>query len=302
MFAEYVVRNAASPLSWNESTGDLSSIVFDSTRSDQERLQALSQLARNGPNSEMIAAAIELGARSASAETRRRAWELLRRNSYDRALAPPLSNALLSDADPAVRKEAALALAAYLDDVSTLPALEHALGNDSSADVRLAARMSMMSFDEQQVFKRETLLDRSLTPAERLAPETIDSGLISPANVRSAASEEEEVARSYAEIVAGTDDPVLKVRGLEALRMHNMSGRSTRLGPEIIDVLIASAGDEDGRVRLFAVNILTTQVENPEARAVLETLLREGPELPSQTRVWVERALRRPPQGTPPPR
>lgn len=86
----------------------------------------------SGADAESIAVALALavaaafGSRSATPATRHYVWSTLRRQVYDRALAQPLSVALLSDPDETVRREAALALGAYTGESGVSAALAHA--------------------------------------------------------------------------------------------------------------------------------------------------------------------------------
>jgi len=291
-FAERIVERAGRELVQATPTvaaDDQREVIVDSLRPEEQRLQALLRLSADAYDSEVIAAAVDLAARSESAETRARVLGRLRQNVYDATLAQPLSSVLLSDPDAEVRKEAALALAAYAGDAGILPFLEYAQSNDGSAEVRLAARMATMDYDEQQAFKRETLLDRSLTPAERLAPTTISSGPRMMPMVRTFGAEQQEEARAYAEIVAGTDDPELKRRGLLELQQAVGLFPAFRGGwdpdPEIVDVLIDSAGVADESARRAALNVLRGLADNPNVRAVLETVLEDEPELATRARI-----------------
>jgi HEAT repeat protein len=207
-----------------------------------------------------------------------------------------LSYALLSDADESVRREAALALGAYAGTDADPPALRYAMNNDASADVRLAARVATMTYDEQQAFVRETLLDASLTPAERLAPRTmIMRGSTMPAALFTPMSnDQQEEARAFADIVAGTDDMDLRLRGLSELSRMTMFSFSfpdpDRLGPNsldpaIIDVLIDNARVSDQRVRRMALQGLTRNVGNEAVRALLETIIEDEPEFANEARI-----------------
>jgi hypothetical protein len=219
----------------------------------------------------------------------------LRQNAYEPALAESLSYALLSDPDAGVRQEAALALAAYLDTGSARIALEHAVSNDGSAEVRIAARMAMLDLDQQAALTREMLLDRSLSPAERIAPSRVGT--------RSFGSPEQEEALAYAEIVAGSDDPTVKRHGLLHLQMVAMTGSfpgsrfesgQDGLAPEIVAVAIDSMAVDDDQVRRLAMIILMQQAANPDVRAALETLVNEDPAFALQHNVAaaLERAQR----------
>jgi hypothetical protein len=289
------------------------SVLLDPTRSETSRLRSLSQLLNGPDNDAAIAAAVEMATRSASAETRQMVWALLRRSAYDPALAQPLSYSLLSDVDAAVRKEAALALAPYLGDPAASAALEHASRSDSSPEVRLAARMATMDYDEQQAFRHETLLDRNLTPAERLAPTIVDSNssrsLILASRVPDTSAQEEMLA--LAEIVAAVDGADLKLRVLSELQIR-MFAIATPLGfrsgaddATIVAALVDTSRHADERVRRQALGVLgrmTQRSGSAEGRAVLESVIENEPELAAELNLagMLQNVLQRPPPNTPP--
>ena len=303
-FAETLSQNATRESFARVPASTASLNLIDPTRSEQERLRALNLRQRGGFDSTTIAAAVDLGTGSPSAGTRRAVWSTLRRNVYDPVLAHPLSNALRYDADIGVRTEAALALGAYSGDPVAWSALEQARLNDRSPEVKLAARMSMLDYEERQAFTRESLLDRNLSPADRFAATQLGGGLLEPTLPRSFGDAAAEEALAYAEIVAGTEDPELKVRALSALQMTSLSAglRATdsRVDPAITGVLIESARNTDDRVRRQALTALTGQYTSTRAplaeadqlrvRVALETALREQPELAAELRI--EEALR----------
>jgi hypothetical protein len=288
---------------------DARSVLMDTTRSETERLQALSQLARliGALDSAAIAAAVDIATRSPAEGTRQRAWNLLRRNAFDPTLAPPLSYALLSDANAAVRKEAALGLAAYPGDSTAAAALQHALRNDSSSEVRLAARMATMNFDGQQAFKRETLLDRSLTPAERLAPMMVDSNFRMMGSTRFSGTSVTEETLAFAEIAVAIEDPALKIRSLSELqRTMSMPIRGQLSADEsrIVDALIQTSRHTDDGVRRLALQVLTSLTQmsgNAEGRAVLASVLENEPGLAAELNISqaLEDVARRPPLPVP---
>jgi hypothetical protein len=283
MFALTVLRQATQQLSQDDPVDVARAAFLDTSRPDAERLESLSKLRASGLDSQTVAAAAELGTRSASADTRRAVWSTLRMDVYDAALALPLGYALLSDPDASVRKEAALALATYLGEANTRSTLESARRNDTSAEVRLAARLSMMNYEEQQVLAQATLLDRRLTPAERLAPTMLNHESIMP-RLSGSPAEAQEMARAYAEVVAGTDDVGLKLRSLSEL---NMVARFAvvRLEPAIVEVLIDSVDVANESVHRIALDLLRREVANPDVRAVLEAVVEDEPELAGELRI-----------------
>ena len=294
--AERVAYDSNPALSSSPDVADARRVLLDATSSEQERLRSLAHLVnRRAMDSAAIAAAADLATRSASAATRRMLWTMLRVEAYDPALAQPLSYALLSDADATVRKLAALALAAYSGDAAASAALAHASRNDSSSEVRLAAQMAAMAFEEKTVFMTETLLDRSLTPAERLAPTFLDSTMRMGSLDRGffgAVTPEEALA--YAEIAVVAEDTEMKVSSLSKLQMTIMfvdwdvAGRSSADDSRLVDALIESSRHADHGVRraaLSSLNALTSLSGNAEARAVLESALENEPGLAAELNI-----------------
>jgi hypothetical protein len=261
------------------------SIVLDATRTEQERVNALMRLRDVGYDSATLLAAVDLASRSSSMVTRRNILRTLRQTSYDAVLAQPFTNALLTDADAAVRAEAALGLNAYLDIGGSRVALEQAARNDSSPDVRLAAQMALMDYDQQQAFERGTLLDRTLSPEERLAPMSLSGSLIlAPFSRASSAAESAEETLAYAEIVDGTDDTSLQFRALTAMRgtmliRGNSDSGGAQLDPEIVRVLIESGSSPDSQVRRAALGAMQERADVPEIRTVLESVVENEPAL-----------------------
>jgi len=299
--ADRVARESSPVSSPGADAEDARSVFLDTSRPEQVRLRSLSQLLNGPSDASVMAAAVELATRSPSAATRQMALMLLRRSAYDATLAQPLSYALLSDVDAVVRKEAALALTAYAGDAAAAAALASAARNDSSSEVRLAARMAAMDFEEKQAFRRTTLLDESLTPAERLAPMFVDNSRIGIASLRAGSdgSATMEEALAYAEIVTATEDPELKLRGLSGLQgamvgaMRSLAGMSSVEDSTLVASLIEVSQHADERVRRQALQSLTSVASlsgNAEARAALESVVANDPAL--ATELNIERVLR----------
>ena len=313
--ARRVASESNAVASSSTAAADARNAFLDVTRSESQRMQSLTQLVNEGElDSATIAAAVDMAMRSASAQIRRSVWSILRRSTFDLTLAQPLSYALLSEVDAAVRKEAALALAAYAGDTAAAAALAYASRYDSSSEVRLAAQMSAMDFDEQQAFKRQTLLDRSLTPAERLAPTIVgDNMRLLGLDSRSGTDTTEE-ALAYAEIVVAVEDPELKIRGLSELENSMMFGVMARMpgrsdandanDAKIVEALIETSRHANSRVRRQALTVLrsVTQMSgNAQGRAALEAVLENEPELADELNIpeALEAAARQPLQLAP---
>jgi len=285
-FAESILQRAGQVAVSGTAPPEGRTRLLDASQSGQERLRALVELRDRGSlalDSEMLAAVIDLGTRSQSADTRRTAWQLIRRMAFDPALAPALSASLRSDPDAAVRREAALALADYRDDRSYQQALEYAIRNDSSTEVRIAAQMSMMDRSQHGAFARESLLDRGLTPAERLVPTLLNQASSMP-RVWGTPGEAREQARAYAEIMAATDDVELKLKSLTELNVAATAAPG-RLDPEIVNVLLASVDVEDEQIHRVSLELLRRAVANQEVRAVLEDVVESEPELADELQI-----------------
>lgn len=296
-FAEMIARNPGGARPSRTSSGDERSILSDATQSEQERLRALGRILNEGFDSGTLAAAVDLANRSSSAETLQQVWHLLRQSAYDVTLAQPFSYALLTDPYEAVRREAALGLGAYLGIVGSQAALEQATRSDSSPDVRLAARMAMMDYDQQQDFRHETLLDRKLTPVERFAPTMLlGSSPVVPFPITYTVGEAEHEALAYAEIVSGTDDTDLKLRALVALQgtlliRGSVDGGESGTDPEIVRVLVESERSTNADVRRAALQAMSRRSDVPEIRTVLESVVECEPELAEQ--LGIARTLER---------
>jgi hypothetical protein len=118
---------------------------------------------------EVIVVAIEIGRSDADAATRSRAWALLAQTG-NRSVVQPMTDALLYDPSAEVRATTAEWLFDYRSDPIVRTALESAAVSDASPEVRLRAYWSTLENDGRAAFVRTTLLDRRLTPEERIAP------------------------------------------------------------------------------------------------------------------------------------
>jgi hypothetical protein len=148
-----------------------------------------------------------------------------------------------------------------------------------------------MDFEEQQAFKREALLDRSLTPAERLAPTIVDNNLRWASSDRSSGPVSVEELLAYAEIMTAVEDPQLKIQGLGQLREAMLGGsafaarRPSADDATIVDAVIETSRHADERVRRQALMFLTTLAQlsgNADARAALESAVVSQPDLASE--------------------
>jgi len=268
---------------------DARRVLIDATRSDDERTLALTTLGNQLLDPPSVTAAVELAARSASPETRKQIWSMLRR-ANDASLAAPMRIALQSDPDAAVRLEAALGLRRYLDEAGIRTAVAQAALGDTSADVRLAARMAMMDPGEERDFKLATLFDRSLTPSERVAPMNMGPNPIITGSPDDVGGELAALTLAYAEIISGTVDPEVKLSALSALQ--GMVLAPTLIGsqrqepdPALVRVLIETAASADERLQRAALYAMRPYADHPEIRTVLASVLEANRQLAYQLNI-----------------
>ena len=289
-----IVQSIRSQLNWNDreiearqAAVDARSILLDPERADDERLESLDVLGRSPYDAETIAAAIDIASRSTSPAARRQAWLMLRRKVYDPALQQPLLTALITDPDADVRKEVALSLGEYRSDPGVLVSLRQAQASDGSPEVRLAAEIALLDFDEQRAFSRERLLDRNLTPAERLAPAKMIESMQSPNVVAPTGNYDSDEARAIAEIAAASTDTEQKVDALSRLpgAFFLSASRDRELDPDVRRVLIDSATHEDSRVRTIALSALRSEIDEPDVRALFERAVAEDPTVAERLRM-----------------
>ena len=95
-----------------------------------------------------------------------------------------------------------------------------------------------------------------------------------------------EVELAFAEIISGTGDPDLLVSALLGLQAQAIApslmlpGRSREnLEPALVRALVETAEVDDERVRRAALATMRAHPEQPEIRAVLESVLEDNPQL-----------------------
>ncbi len=285
-YAQRIVQVTDRPSDRGDEIGEAQAVLLNPARPEQDRVLAMFTLQDQYLDSAAIAAATDLATRSPTTLTRQQVWALLRQSTFDPVLAQPLTNALLTDPDAIVRKEAALGLGDYRTVSGAQVALEHAARTDGSSEVRLAARMALLDRDGRLAFQRSILLDSSLTAAERLGSITMDVWSES-----SISGTDEESNRALAEIAVGTDDPELKRSAL-----YWLVAAGALPGPEVRRAMLDGVEHENRRVRLLAIQGLLRYAGNAgdaEVRAALEAAVREEPEFAAAS--GLEEALRRTP-------
>ncbi len=247
-------------------------IFLDTSRSEAERLEALSRLyspmnGRRGIESgaetlsnAVVVAATEMALYSENASVRANVWRQVD-GVDDPYLIQPLLHSLSNDPDEDVREEAAKTLKGFLDAPEVRGALEYAWNYDTSETVRREARYSMLSSTEQQAMLREIVLDTTLTDWERwrafygLREEhAVDSGL----------------------------DPELHAALVELARSASDSGTRRSIwnwlsqvdDPGLVDPLLSTlTSDPDEEVREVVVRALQQYLGQPGVVEALESVL-----------------------------
>ena len=258
-FADWIEQSVPSPGDGAPPSPTEMDILFNTALPDEVRLDdALYFLRGSDFSPEIIEVAIQLGTFSKSSDVRKDVWSVLSFSLFEPDLVPALANVLATDGDEDVRLMAVAALRPYIRDPATLRALTLASYSDASPKVRLGARITMLSREEQRALIAETLLDQSLPVTERAAPLLLDPGMASwPEAIG------DEFVRAYAEIVASADDVEIKVEGIEFLTNAHADGRQDdgkrrRANPDpyVVDVLLDAMQDEGTRVYYRAAHLL----------------------------------------------
>jgi HEAT repeat protein len=163
--------------------------LLNASLSEAERMQALINLRLNGLSQDgnqsggvfdgdVVAAAVQLGSKSADASIRGSMWASLRQVD-DPQLIQPLLHALANDPDASVRMQAALSLNTFLDRPGVREALQRAAVEDPAGaptviccilTVREAAERASIPDAEMRNWVRGRLLDENLPARSRLLP------------------------------------------------------------------------------------------------------------------------------------
>lgn len=254
--------------------------LLDATRSDLERAQALGNLARERQrrgaagsslvDKEVIAAAIQLGTKSAHAGVRGGAWVHMR-GIRDPRLTAPLLQSLANDPDAEVRTHAAYALHFLLDEPGVRAALQRAAAEDTDSapevvccidTVREAAERASVPDGEFRDWVRGKLLDTSLPARSRLY--NLGAGSSDGRFVLSLEAIGEDAAGEVFEIGRREADP--RVRSMAwnilARALPDASFRPVLLGD--------LAGHQDEYVRSAAATALRGHAQDPDVRAALQ--------------------------------
>jgi len=266
----FVFRNPASDT--QPTRIEREAIFLDTSRSEAERLEALSRLyspmngrrgIENGSealSNAVVVAAAEMALYSENASVRANVWRQML-GVGDPYLIQPLLHSLSNDPDEDVREEAAKALRDFLDAPEVKGALEYAWNYDISETVRREARYSMLSSTEQQAMLREIVLDTTLTDWERWRAfyglryeHSLDSGF----------------------------DPELNAALVEIARSASNSGTRRSVwnwlsqvdDPGLVDPLLSTlASDPDEEVREVVVRALQQYLGQPGVVEALEGVL-----------------------------
>jgi hypothetical protein len=293
------------------------SVLTDTGASDDERLAALhasaaDTLARHSDAA--IAAIVDLARSSPNPSTRSEVWRLLGQVTLA-AIRQPLTDALLYDADPEVRRVAADSLYSYLPDPTISAALASVSASDTSADVRLQAQWSLMNANQRTSYVADALRDSSLSVERRVAPlllsqrrynTVLDAELLSileevgsrsaDPRIRRAAlaefgrSTKPEWLPALLDALRSDADSTVRQAAARALAIHRAGapGADARLYSE--PLLEALLQDPEPAVRNATVGALDWAWQEPNVRAALESALAN--EIHPMVRDTIERALR----------
>ncbi|MEO8315382.1 MAG: HEAT repeat domain-containing protein [Pseudomonadota bacterium] len=289
-FARSLTKSVGEKILLDDATlsADARTTVLDATRSESDRIGALSKLAdkacqrtinsmRCTFDKDIIAAAVQLGTKSSSASTRVSAWVLLR-GSADPDLVPPLLQALAGDSDTTVRMQAATSLNSYLDVPGVRDALLRAAAQDSSREpevvccimsVREAAQRAAVSDADFRSWVQGTLYDETLPARARLVPVMN----FSPDNrfmTLSISDFGADAARVVFDIGQYEQNPQVRRMAWQVLQ---------RAAPNeaFVPVLLADmTTNPDQGVRSSAAQILERHSGNPEVRKAFERALQDS--------------------------
>jgi TolB-like protein/HEAT repeat protein len=234
---------------------------LDTSLSDSERVQALGMLRyadRDARSGAVAVAAVEFAMNPDHRQLRGQVWEYMK-GAGDPYLVQPLLQTLAYDSNEYVRHEAANTLEDYIEESGVRDALEFAAANDESKRVRDQALFSVSSEQGQQAINISTILDKSLTDRERLAP-------LREQRIRNGNEVvlSDEVVDSVLEIAMTSDDQFTRSGALSNLRGAN--------NPAIVSLLLEHlANDSSEHVRVMAAGGLSEYVDHPGVRDALET-------------------------------
>jgi hypothetical protein len=258
--------------------------LVNTALSDADRAGALSRLhvstlqdvnARRSAfdDAEIVAAAAQLGTKSAYAGVRQTVWAILRNvDLTDPSLVQPLLQALANDPDADVRMQAALTLNTFLDRPGVREALQRAAAEDPSRQpaascciltVREAAQRASIADEGFHDWVRSKLFDESLPARSRLL------------NLQSASPDGRFPTLSIGEFGTEASRVVFNIGRYEQdpqLRAMAWGILQRALPDEVfVPVLVGDlSNNPDEYVRASAAQVLTRYVRNPVAREALE--------------------------------
>jgi hypothetical protein len=259
--------------------------VLDTSLGDHERVQALQVQLRKPRSSaqdaaffdaQVIAAAIQLGTKSADPGVRTSVWSTMR-NVRDPSLVKPLLQVLAKDTDAQVRYQAALDLNAFLDQPGVREALRRAAAEDPSSEpeamccaltVREAAQRSLIADNDFRKWVFDTLRDERLPVRSRL----IALQGSSPDGrfwMLSILDLGDEAARIVFDIGQRQRDAGLRRMAWTAL---NHARPDDAFAPVLVEDM---ASHEDEYVRAAAATALAGYADRPAVRAAFERAMND---------------------------
>lgn len=256
--------------------------LLDATLSERDRVLALAMLsqgrtshlstseARDLLDKEVIAAAVQIAAKSADTEVRERVWVALR-SSEDPALVQPLLAALTTDPDRTIRMQAAYTVRKFLGTPGVREALLKVAAEDPDSQptvaccietVREAAERASVPNAEFRGWVRRKLMDENLPTRSRLfalAPFTMDGRFVGSVSDIGA-----DAAAVVFAIGRREHDPQMRRMAWDVL------DRATP-DKEFVPVLLGDLrAHSDEYVRAAAAKVLSRHVDDPDVREALD--------------------------------
>jgi hypothetical protein len=255
--------------------------------SDRERAAALWKIVSSNRGNQgkalpeffdkdVIAAIVQLGARSSDADVRGGIWAGVRDFAIDDpSLVQALMQSLSSDKDESVRSQAATTLNRFLDKPGVLAALQRAAAEDSSREsrvacciltVREAAERASIATRDLRGWARSTLFDESLPARSRL----LHVGGWSPDGRFSMLSQSDgEAARVVFDIGRREQNPAVRAMAWDSLRG---AAPNESFVPVLVEDL---TGNPNQNVRANAAQVLQKYADNPDVRRAFERALND---------------------------
>ena len=266
-------------------------ILFDTGRSEEERLEALQYFNTylggvDAAGVDVVDAGVRLLENSSSPQIRNRVLYALGDVS-DPRLVPSLSRLLAYDTDVAVRRLSASMLAKFSDDPDVRELLELAEANDADPSVREAAAVAKLPAAERMQHRRDVFFNEDLSPVERLMELNIG---FSSSSGESPIEMDQEIARELVDIAVNGPSPDDQALALTVLYYVGSYFPDFEPDPALrLPLLDMLENDPEQGMRGAAAHALRIFTDEPDIRAALENARDNSPD--RQTRNAAAHAL-----------